>query len=75
MTLFADTNKIEWPLPYLAGAFSSVFPKRSGLKQGTHIETRSVVHRYAMFQSVFYRICCASSISSTIGDAIGRTIH
>lgn len=39
MTLFADTNKIEWPLPYLAGAFSSVFPKRSGLKQGAHIET------------------------------------
>ena len=74
MTLFADTNKIEWPLPYLAGAFSSVFPKRSGLKQGAHIETGSVIHRYAMFQSVFHRICRAAGSPCAIGDTIGRTI-
>lgn len=74
MTLFADTNKIEWPLPYLAGAFLSVFPKRSGLKQGTHIETRSVVHRHTMFQSVFHRICRAAGSPCAIGDTIGRTI-
>lgn len=68
-------NARKSPSCFVQGRFSSVLPKRSGLKQGAHVETGSVIHRYAMFQSVFYRICCASSISSTIRDAIGRTIH
>lgn len=68
-------NARKSPSYFVRRHYLFVLPKRLSLKQGTHIETGSVIHRYAMFQSVFYRICCASSISSTIGDAIGRTIH
>lgn len=56
------------------GAFSSVLPKRSGLKQGAHIETGGVVHRYAVFQSVFHRICRAAGSPCAIGDTISRVI-
>lgn len=51
-----------------------VLPKRSGLKQGTHIETGGVVHRYAVFQSVFHRICRAAGSPCAIGDTISRVI-
>lgn len=68
-------NARKSPSYFVRRHYLFVLPKRLSLKQGAHIETGSVIHRYAMFQSVFYRICCASSISSTIGDAIGRTIH
>lgn len=71
--LFPNARKS--PSYFVRRHYLFVLPKRLSLKQGAHIETGSVIHRYAMFQSVFYRICCASSISSTIGDAIGRTIH
>lgn len=56
------------------GAFSSVLRKRSGLKQGAHIETGGVVHRYAVFQSVFHRICRAAGSPCAIGDTISRVI-
>lgn len=56
------------------GAFSSVLRKRSSLKQGAHIETGGVVHRYAVFQSVFHRICRAAGSPCAIGDTISRVI-
>lgn len=68
-------NARKSPSYFVRRHFLFVLPKWLSLKQGAHVETGSVIHRYAMFQSVFYRICCASSISSTIRDAIGRTIH
>lgn len=52
----------------------SILSKRSGLKQGAHIETGGVVHRHTMFQSVFYHICCTTGIPCTVGNAIGRAI-
>ena len=52
-----------------------VLPKRLSLKQGAHVETRSVVHPHAMFQSVFYCVCRTTGSPCTVGDTIGRAIY
>ncbi len=68
-------NARKSPSCFVQQVLLSILSKRSGLKQGAHIETGGVVHRYCMFQSVFYRIRCASGGSCAIGDAIGRAIY
>lgn len=69
------SKRPEISLMFCARAlFSSVLRKRSGLKQGAHIETGGVVHRYAVFQSVFHRICRAAGSPCAIGDTISRVI-
>lgn len=68
-------NARKSPSYFVRRHYLFVLPKRSGLKQGTHIETRSVVHRHTMFQSVFHRICRAAGSPCTVGDTIGRAIY
>ena len=67
-------NVQKSPSCFVQQVLLSILSKRSGLKQGAHIETGGVVHRHTMFQSVFYRIRCASGGSCAIGDAISRAI-
>lgn len=67
-------NARKPPSYFVRRHYLFVLPKRLSLKQGTHIETRSVVHRHTMFQSVFHRICRAAGSPCAIGDTIGRTI-
>lgn len=67
-------NARKSPSYFVRRHYLFALPKRLSLKQGAHIETGSVIHRYAMFQSVFHRICRAAGSPCAIGDTIGRTI-
>lgn len=71
--LFPNARKS--PSYFVRRHYLFVLPKRLSLKQGAHVETGSVIHRYAMFQSVFHRICRAAGSPCTVGDTIGRAIY
>lgn len=68
-------NARKSPSYFVRRHYLFVLRKRLSLKQGAHIETGSVIHRYAMFQSVFYRIRRTTGSPCTVGDTIGRAIY
>lgn len=67
-------NARKSPSYFVRRHYLFVLPKRLSLKQGAHVETGGVVHRYAVFQSVFHHICRAAGSPCAIGDTISRVI-